>query len=116
MAKPSERVQLLKQEVALDGGDPADIEDGFPAPANSEEDAIQVAGVYYGEAGVPASDTLVADYRENGERVFEDTEHLANDSRATTLAFLSGLRFAMFTTEGGLVYDSASHPILKAVP
>jgi hypothetical protein len=74
VAKPPDRVQVLKQEVASDGGDPADDESGFPAPVNSTEDGLQAAGFYLGESGKPASDELVGGFREADKlKLFDST-------------------------------------------
>ena len=70
--KPPDRVQLLKQELASDGGDPLDGEDGYPAPVDSTEDGIQAAGFFLGEDGSPAGDEAVGGYRENDELVLFD--------------------------------------------
>jgi hypothetical protein len=73
MPKPPDRVQLLKQEIAADGGDPLDNEMGFPSPVESEEDAIQAAGFFLGEATKPAGDELVGGYRESDELILFDS-------------------------------------------
>ena len=73
MAKPPDRVQLLKQELATDGGDPLDGEEGYPAPVDSTEDGVQVAGFFLGESAKPAADELVGGYREDDELVLFDS-------------------------------------------
>ena len=72
MPKPPDRVQLLKQELASDGGDPLDGESGFPVALDSTEDGLQAAGFFLGENGKPAGDELVGGYREGDELLLFD--------------------------------------------
>jgi len=89
--KPPDRVQLLKQELASDGGDPLDGEDGYPAPVDSTEDGIQIAGFFVGEDEKPASDELVGGYREADELVLFDSSYPAGITIATLATGGGGL-------------------------
>ena len=75
MPKPSDRVNPLKLESAAEGGDAADDNLGLPAKLNPEEDAVAVAGLFYGESGNDGQDKLVTSYREGDEMFFEDTNN-----------------------------------------
>ena len=69
MAQPTDRVQVMKQESAGGGGNPADI-DPFYAEVtiNETQDGISSAGVFLQKQGGPADETVCL-WRE-GDTVF----------------------------------------------
>ena len=71
MAIGPHRVQLIKDESTVGGGDPADNGPfGDPGPIEPQEDAIEVAGVYLQDA--VARDEQVYIARETDELFFCD--------------------------------------------
>lgn len=88
MAKPSDRVHPLKTESAAEGGDAADDNMGLPARLNPTEDALAMAGAYFGESGKDGSDKIVTLYREGDELYFEDNLNAAASRKS--LSNLSG--------------------------
>ena len=85
MPKPADRVQLQKYETAASGGDPADeaAAEGFNTPLDADEDAPDVAGIYFQESpGV--RDTVVTIYRESNEMYFEDTSNAGASRKSLT--------------------------------
>jgi len=74
MAIGVDRVQLRKSERTALGGDDADIgEMGEPTPIAPQEDAIEVAGVYFQDE--TDQDENVAIYRDNGKAYVKDVAH-----------------------------------------
>lgn len=76
MPKPTERVQLTKQEDPSRGGGDEDFE-FLNGPLNPDEDAPEVGGIFFQSSGV--RDSTVAIYRESDEMWFEDTTHSGID-------------------------------------
>ena len=85
MALPPDRVQVIKQESAALGGNPAD-ELPFDAPIEPQEDAIEAAGVYLQNAGNRDETTVI--WRDTDDDMnFKDGN---NPSGATLTQLLSG--------------------------
>lgn len=81
MAIGPDRVQVLKQESAALGGDGAD-DVPYPAPINSQQDAIETAGLYLQDA--TNRDENVYIERAGGDMQFRD----ANNPTPVTLSSL----------------------------
>jgi len=113
MAK--DRVQVYKQEVASQGGDPLD-DVPFPSVIEPQEDAIEAAGYYVQSETARDEDVLIA-RDASGNMIFKDKANVE-----TTLTELKsgeggvGLAYAIFTTSGGIVYTTEGHPIIKVQP
>ena len=91
MPKPQDRVQLQKYETAASGGDAADeaAAEGFITPLDADEDAPDVAGVYFQESpGV--RDKVVTVYREGGTMYFEDSPSNSGVNRKSLDQLASG--------------------------
>jgi hypothetical protein len=90
MAKPTDRVQIAKQERAATGGNPADDDDMLYATLNPVEDAPDMAGIYFQEdvgSGVSSADTQVAIFRDDDDLQFCD---VANSTPVTLSDLLQG--------------------------
>jgi len=84
VAEPPDRVQLVKQESAALGGDGAE-EVPYDSPIEPQEDAIEVAGVYYQDAS--NRDENVLTWREDDDMMFKD---VSNPSGYTLTQLASG--------------------------
>jgi hypothetical protein len=78
-----DRVRLLKRESSADGGDPAD-ESPWPEPINSQEDAIETAGMYVQDASNRDENILI--WRDGNNLKFKDV----NYPSGRTLSQLAG--------------------------
>lgn len=74
MAAPTDRVQVLKQESAAGGGNPADDDPFLNSPIDETEDALSAAGLFIQEQGGPA-DEDAGIWREGGILKAKDTGH-----------------------------------------
>lgn len=105
MPKPPDRVQLQKYETAASGGDAADeaAAEGFNTPLDADEDAPDVAGIYYQES--PAvRDKTVTTYREGGQLYLEDA--LNSGINRKSLAQLSSGALPPATAIGQMVIST----------
>lgn len=85
MPKPLDRVQLQKYETVASGGDAADeaAAEGYNTPLDADEDAPDVAGIYFQESpGV--RDKTVTVYREGGELFLEDGLNAGGSRKSLT--------------------------------
>jgi len=78
-----DRVQVLKRETADLGGDPFD-EQPWPEPIQPQEDAVEVAGVYFQDASNRDESTLID--RNGDDMQFKD----GNNPTPVTLTDLLG--------------------------
>jgi hypothetical protein len=88
MAKPVDRVQLIKQESAAGGGDASDVDEFFTeSPLDPNEDAPEVQGVYF-QPTASGTDEDVYITRNDDDMVFRDkvvgTEATLTELLATT--------------------------------
>ncbi len=85
MAKPTDRVQLRKNESAAGGGDPADDDLGFPATLDAAEDAPEVQGLFFQPQGGPADEEAWITRDGGGNLLFRD-ENNTTERTLTQLA------------------------------
>lgn len=95
MPKPADRVQIQKYETAASGGDAADeaAAEGFNTPLDADEDAPDVAGIYFQESPSIRDKTNVI-YREGDELYFEDSLNAGVSRKTLTQLALIGLPVA----------------------
>ena len=114
MPLPPDRVQVLKQESASQGGSAAD-DQYFDQPIEPQEDALESAGLYLQDGSNRDETTLL--WREGDDAMFKDV----NNPQGYTLTELAeqgqgagvGVGFLLILTTGGVIYDSDGSILVK---
>lgn len=115
---PLDRVQVIKQETAAGGGDPADDVDWFNTPIEPQEDAIEAAGVYI-QSPTARDENVLISRDSNGNITFKDVANPAGRTLTQLLgtAALHGDSEDVTITHGdSIIFGSISTlPVSPAV-